>query len=101
MGLGLWDSWFWNLGQRQDLSLELECGGYIQKRVKFGAKDEVAVQDLIPEFGTDVSSQIWGWNLGLGLELDLEMRLGLGLGFEIELGLRCEVGASVRSRSSR
>ena len=56
----MWDSWFWNLGQRQDLSLELEFGGYIQKRVKFGAKDEVAVQDLIPEFGTEVSSQIWG-----------------------------------------
>lgn len=99
MGLGLWDNWFWNLGQRQDLSLELEFGGYIQKWVKFEAKDEVAVQDLIPEFGTEVSSQIWGWDLGLGLELDLEMGLGLGLGFE--LGLRCEMEASVRSRSSR
>lgn len=84
MGLDLWDSQFWNLGQRQDLSLELEFGGYIQKWVKFEAKDEVAVQDLIPEFGTEVSSQIWGWDLGLGLELDLEMGLGLGLGFEIQ-----------------
>lgn len=84
VGLGSWDSWFWNLGQRQDLSLELEFGRYIQKWGKFGAEDEVAVQDLIPEFGAEVSSQIWGWHLGLGLELDLEMGLRLGLGFEIQ-----------------
>lgn len=84
MGLGLWDSWFWNWGQRQDLSLELEFGGYIQQWGKFEAEDEVAVQDLIPEFGAEVPSQIWGWHLGLGLELDLEMGLRLGLGFEIQ-----------------